>query len=181
MTSEHSHPNSLPSTADKLTLSAAGSRARTLALPTKTVKELGGAEAGCGQSTHGLFASYDPSTRSWKTSQLCLFQSEVSSQPESQPFLETWPRCGMMRSGTAYRLPTLVPGIGGTESGFLPTPTAASDSKGSPRNRYFNSRTYRGILREYLRNGPDDPIYPHPCFVEAVMGYEVDYTRLETP
>jgi hypothetical protein len=84
----------------------------------------------------------------------------------------------MMQSGSAYQRLTLAPGIGGTEFGWLPTPTKTADSKGAPKNRYFGSPTCRSNLREWLRDGPDDPIYPHPDFVERVMGYPIGWTEL---
>lgn len=120
-------------------------------------------EAACTARSLDLLATYDPTSSSWRTSQHCLIEGLAS-------FSETWPRSGMMRSGTAYQLPTLGPGIGGTEFGWLPTPTASADSKGSPRNRYFGSPTCMSNLREWLRDGPDDPIFPHPDFVEGLMG-----------
>jgi DNA (cytosine-5)-methyltransferase 1 len=70
------------------------------------------------------------------------------------------------------------PGIGGAASGYLPTPKASADAKGSPRNRFFGSNTCRSNLREFLRDGPDDPIYPHPSFVERVMGFPIGHTDL---
>lgn len=117
------------------------------------------------------FASFDHATSSWRTSQTCL----ISGLEE---FSETWPRSGMMQSGSAYRRLTLAPGIGGTEFGWLPTPTKTADSKGAPKNRYYGSPTCRSNLREWLRDGPDDPIYPHPDFVERVMGYPIGWTEL---
>jgi hypothetical protein len=78
----------------------------------------------------------------------------------------------------------LGPGIGGTEFGYLPTPTKSADSKGSPKGRYFGSGTCFSNLREILRDGPDDPVYPNPEFVEEMMGFPMFHTELppsETP
>jgi hypothetical protein len=44
------------------------------------------------------FASFDPASSSWRTSQLCLLE-------EWSEYSETWPRSGTMRSGTAYLRP----------------------------------------------------------------------------
>jgi hypothetical protein len=115
------------------------------------------------------------------------FSRNGSSQRTSQPFaLEDWTkssghslRSGMMRNGTVFPLPTLVPGINGTESGFLPTPTA-STHKGAPKNRFYGSPTYRSNLHEALRNGPNDPIYPSPAFCEALMGFPAGHTDLNS-
>lgn len=129
----------------------------------------GESEADYSAKSSGSLASYDPNTSSWKTSQLCL-------DGDYQTFSDVWPRRGMMRNGIASRLPTLGPGINGTEYGYLPTPDASAMGKGSPADRYYGSPTYRGLLREYLRDGPDDPIYPDPNLVEALMGYPDDWT-----
>jgi hypothetical protein len=45
-------------------------------------------------------------------------------------FSETWPRAGMTRSGTAYRLRPLAPLTGGTGYGSLPTPKATDADRG---------------------------------------------------
>lgn len=82
-------------------------------------RELGLMEsaAGYGETTPDSLASYDPNTSSWKTSQLCLDGGLAE-------FSETWPRSGMMRSGTLYPLPTLVPHISVNASGLWQTPVA---------------------------------------------------------
>ena len=125
-----------------------------------------------GRKSLDLLANYDRVSSSWKTSQICLDSdlAELSG---------TWPRSGMTRNGTAYQRLTLVPGTVGTEFGWLPTPTKTADAKGSPKNRYYGSPTCRSNLREWLRDGPDDPIFPHPAFVELVMGYPIGWTELE--
>ena len=51
-------------------------------------------------------------------------------------FSETWPRSGMMRSGTAYQLPPLVPLTDATGSGSWPTPDAERQ-----RDRWRTSTT----------------------------------------
>ncbi len=126
---------------------------------------------GSSGTSYEPFAWWDGHQYCWRTWQLCLLEGYAQ-------FLGPWPRSGMTRSGIAYQLPTLVPGINGTEYGYLPTPTA-STPKGAVRNRFYGSPTYRGNLHEALRNGPDDPIYPHPDFVEQMMGYPTGWTELE--
>jgi hypothetical protein len=79
-----------------------------------------------GASTPDSFASYDPATSSWRTSQPSLLGGWES-------FSATWPRAGMTRSGTAFRLQPLAPLTRGTESGLWPTPTK-SDGAGGPGN-----------------------------------------------
>jgi hypothetical protein len=68
-----------------------------------------------GANTRESFASYDPATSSWRTSQLCLVEG-------SEQFSETWPRAGTMRNGTVYQRPPLALTTDATESLLLPTP-----------------------------------------------------------
>ena len=77
-----------------------------------------------------------------------------------------------------FQLVPSVPGTEGTGLGLLPTPTATADAKGSPKGRFNGSGTEKSNLREVLRDGPDDPIYPHPLFVERMMGYPEKWTDL---
>lgn len=74
--------------------------------------------AGSGLPSPKSFATYDPDTHSWRTSRVFL-----DGEPET--FLETWPRSGMTRSGTAFRLPPLAPRTSVTDGSVLPTPTAS--------------------------------------------------------
>lgn len=82
-----------------------------------------------GPSSRGLLARFNPATRSWKTSQLCFIEG-------LETFSETWPRSGMMRSGTAYPLRPLVPSTIETASGLLPTLTVRGNynRKGASKN-----------------------------------------------
>jgi hypothetical protein len=100
------------------------------ASPAKTSAPLARAQAstgnsrGSGRSSLDSFASYDPTTSSWRTSQLCL-------DGALDEFSETWPRAGMTQSGTAYQL--LVPLAPLTKeigSGSWPTPRASADRTG---------------------------------------------------
>lgn len=160
----------------QLTLSLEVSPVRIYQFPEKS-QDLTRKEVGCGQNTPELLAKYDPNTRLWKTSQTCLLDLLNNPADGLAVYSETWPKSGMMRNGIAYQLATLAPGIHGTEFGYLPTP-AKSTAKGAVRHRYFGSPTYRSNLHEYLRNGPEDPIYPHPCFLELIMGFPIGHTEL---
>jgi hypothetical protein len=82
------------------------------------------------------FASFDPGTSSWRTSQLSLLE-------EWSAFSGTWPRAGMTRSGTAYRLRPLAPLTAVTGSGLLPTPKATDADRGG-----------RGDLLQVARGNP---------------------------
>lgn len=69
----------------------------------------------------------------WRTWQRCLLEGWTE-------FSGRWPRSGMMQNGIAYRLPTLVPRISGTECSYWPTTRANDAEKGvdfdaeNPRN-----------------------------------------------
>lgn len=62
---------------------------------------------------------------------------------------------------------------------FLPT-LGKQEPKGSARNRFRGSPHFRGAkMSEGLRTCEDDPVYLHPCFAEAVMGFPIGWTELE--
>lgn len=104
----------LPSTS-----SAAGSRARTFPLlESALVSKV--RDLVSGRSTGASLASYDPASSSWRTCQACLISGW-------EPFSETWPRSGMMLSGTVYQLAPSAPLTGETAFGSLPTPTAKAN------------------------------------------------------
>jgi len=79
---------------------------------------------------------YDRNTSSWRTRQLSLLG-------DSEPFLGTWPRSGLMRDGMCWELPTLAPAIGESESGFAPTVlTSEATGPGLHGNGSHNFRTW---------------------------------------
>ncbi len=80
---------------------------------------------GSGPSLHAPFASYDPASCSWRTSQGSLGLTEGS-----ETYSGTWPRSGMTRSGTAYLLPPSVPLTSVTGSTSWPTPDAGVANDG---------------------------------------------------
>ncbi len=90
-----------PSTGDPgaalLTWYLAGFHAKTSARPAKAKASLV-SEADSGASLPESLARFDPDSRSWKTRQFSLLGG-------LEPFLETWPRWGMMRAGESYPLP----------------------------------------------------------------------------
>jgi len=159
------------------------SRAKTLALLESKLALGREPAADYGPNAPALLASYDPSSQSLRTSQTCFLAHRQSPALGLAEYSRTWPASGMMRNGSIYQLPTLEPGTDGREFGYLPTPTK-SDAKGAPKNRYFRSLASHGNLCEDLRNGPDDPVYPHPDFVMQMMGFPIGWLRLsveETP
>lgn len=62
---------------------------------------------------------------------------------------------------------------------FLPT-LGKNEPKGSSRKRYRDSADFRGAkMSEALRISESDPIYLHPSFAEAAMGFPIGWTELE--
>ena len=100
-----------------LTLYLEDFHART-SQPQEREQELTESDQECGEKWPGSFTKYNPDSRSWKTHQCSLLG-------DLEPFLETWPRWGLMRDGECWEQPTLEQTTRGTESGFLPTPTAS--------------------------------------------------------
>lgn len=99
--------------------SAAGSRSHAKTCPLQESKPESMVNAPAyGQSSPELLASFDPDTRSLRTSQLSLLETEAGGLTE---YSSTWPKSGLMRNGTAYRLQRLVPHTGGTGFGSSPT------------------------------------------------------------
>ena len=95
-----------------LTLYLAGFHAKTSVQPEKA-QELTESDLECGEKWRGSFTKYDQDSRSWKTHQCSLVG-------DLEPFLETWPRWGLMRDGECWEQPTLEQTIRGTESGLSP-------------------------------------------------------------
>ena len=114
-------------------------------------------EADYGSSLPESLARFDRDSSSWRTSQHCLIEGMAR-------FSETWPRSGMTRSGTAYRLPQLARLTAGIESGSLaPTPTAG-DSSGSGSRNTPGSKAHAGVsLTDWARgDGGTGRMLPTP-------------------
>ncbi len=133
-----------------------------------------------GENSPELFASLSPDGSWLKT---CQGFFQLNLDGTSDAFSETWPRSGTMSNGNAYRrapwaLPTAVNGSGFSQpKEWYPTPIV-SDAKGASTERFKGSPKCRGNLREVLRNGPMDGLYPHPRFVEWLMGFPTGFTSL---
>lgn len=129
----------------------------------------------CGRSTGESFAKLLPSGSWARMSQDC-FQASLDGSLEE--YSETWPKWGMMLDGVAYAPHGLEPFINEREYSLLPTPTA-SDAKGSPRGRFRGTQSWTpSNLREVFRECQTDGEYPHPEFVEWMMGFDTGYTDL---
>lgn len=152
-----------------------------------------------GESTPVWLAKFDPDSSSWRTSQHCLVEG-------LEPFSETWPRSGMTRNGTAYRLPPLAHLTDATEYGSWPTPNAADNR---PRATAYSTarrmrlgkqisleaavkfwptpaaRDYRdgGYPAEHARHTPSLAAQAggtlNPTWVEWLMGFPLGWTVCE--
>jgi len=101
---------------------------------------------GYGPSAPVLLGSFAPGTRSLKTSQTCLMENGELGFSE---FSGTFPRSGMMRSGTVYQLPSLARTITEIGCGFWPTPLAQEGKHGAPTE--WEMTTDHAATRESLR------------------------------
>ena len=133
-------------------------------------------------------ASFDPGSSSWKTPQTCV----ILDWPK---FSGTWPRSGMMRSGTVFQLPALAPITKETASGLLPTLRA--NKRGLPGShgstmawkkllptlaardyRYPNKKSYAcrggGKKGEQLPNVIGGQL--NPTWVEWLMAWPLGHT-----
>lgn len=91
--------------------------------------------AGSGRHSLTSFASWNPESSSWRTSQVSL--PSTAGEP-SESCSVTWPRSGTMRAGRCYPLASSASGIVGSASSSSRTwPTAtATDSSDSRRVGY---------------------------------------------
>lgn len=151
------------------------------ASPAKTFRQVGsrlaykGSAAAYGARSFVSFASFDPNTFSWKTSQTCLLESGELGLAD---FSETWPASGMTRNGISFRRAGWERHTLGSECGLLPTPTKSDAEAWHSDLIRFDS------LSVELRKRHGYPSYPHPQYVEWMMGYPIGWTALpvsETP
>lgn len=101
------------------------------------------------------FAWFDRDTLCWRTWQRSLVEGW-------EPFSETWPRSGMMRSGIAYRRAPLVPLTDETGSGLLPTPEASNTKAIALRSA---GRSPRNFLK---------PLWPTPTVVDTGLKQDLE-------
>lgn len=155
------------------------------------------------------FAWYDHGSRCWRTWQRCLIEGwERFSGPWPRSGMTRsgiayrFPPLALPTEGTEFVfLPTPRANdaqkrgnfdMKNSRNGFpaavkrlfLPT-LGKNEAKGSSRKRYLGSAHFRGAkMSEGLRTSEDDPIYLHPSFAEAVMGFPIGWGELnpaETP
>lgn len=153
---------------------------RTLATPERA-QDWPANDPASGANMPGSLARYDHATSSWKTSQLCL-------DGGLETFSETWPRSGMMRSGTAYRLPLSALHTFETGCGWWPTPNKTNgtfpfspkamerrelgETRPSGAKIGFDLKWDRRCL-SYLVDG-----WINPILSEWLMGYPIGHTDL---
>lgn len=125
--------------------------------------------AAFGESMPASLASYDPISCSWKTSQLCL-------DGDLEPFLETWPRSGMMRNGQLYPLPMWERRTSARGSRLLPTPLSSDNRKRGNISMPSVQRRIRIGKQVALSMLFDKNLCP-TC-VEGMMGFPVEWTKL---
>ena len=172
------------------TSSAAGSHAKTSALP---VEEPGFVELDppCGGRCTESFAKWDPSSSSWRTSQLWL-------NGDWTPFSDRWPTSGLMLGGACFRRQPLEHRISVIECGLGPSwppPTARDWKDGTakscqtvPVNGLLGRAVHRfptptasswktGGNRRHLRGVAGGAL--NPTWVEWLMGWPIGWTGLE--
>tara|TARA_R110002051_G_C8442461_1_gene455327 strand:- start:55 stop:558 length:504 start_codon:yes stop_codon:yes gene_type:complete len=164
-----------PNTEEQLTLLQVDSLARTCQLPENKLGFKVKEAPYIGKCLE-LLASVCRDTQFLKTSQDSLLESLDGGLDN---FSMTWTRSGSMQNGIVSRLPTLAHRTIGIESGLLPT-LGKNEGKGASRNRYRGSTDFRGAkMAEGLRSCQSDPIYTHPNFAEAAMGFPRGWTDLQ--
>ncbi len=149
------------------TSSAAASPAKTCRAQGRRLVSMV-SESVFGGSSRESFASFDPESWSWRTSQRSLISGWTT-------FSDPFPIAGTMRSGRAFALPTLVLHTAASDCssspGAWPTP-CASDHHGSYRP---------GQRRGQLGDAVQCHGRLNPDWVEALMGFPPGWTRIDGP
>lgn len=129
--------------------------------------------AGCGLRRKELFAWVDLNTLSLKTAQLSLYEDLTGSS-------FSLPKSGMMQNGHIYRATSSVSNSAEKDFFLLPTPLKADARALCGRNQYFgNLKPKHGYtLPPFIRDGPEDGIYPNPELTEVLMTFPAGYTDL---
>jgi hypothetical protein len=170
-----------------LTLSAEDFPVRTSRLPAdaQAWKER---EAASGPKSSDFIAKYDRESSSWRTSQGCLLALVNNRADGLAEYSETWPRAGVMRNGTASRLPLSALHILATGFGFWPTPNKSNGF--APFSMLTMRRKLSGLTRPsgakmgfdlkwepravpYLVDG-----WINPILSEWLMGFPIGHTDL---
>jgi hypothetical protein len=187
MTFAHSPPNASGQTELPLMQSAAASPAKTYLAP-ENKPDLMANAAVFGPKSRAWLASYDRASSSWKTSQTCFL---ATGEIGLAAYSGTWPRSGMMRSGIAYRLPTLARLTFVIGRGLLPTPVKYDATPGGPGNHYQGlgwmarhrwptpTASRRSGLQSHGKNALLGLL--NPRWVEWLMGFPHEWCSLKLP
>ena len=152
--------------------SAAASPARTSAEPV-LVSDWTEIVLVFGLSSPDLFASYDPHTRWWRTSQRSLMG-------DWEQFSETFLSAGSMRNGQLYRRVPWVPHTCDSACSLWPTPTASMDGRGFGIPLHNRSGRYKQSTVSRIRALVGEHGWRiHPNFTEALMGLPMGWTAIE--
>lgn len=108
-------------------------------------KESKALDRACGLSSLASFAKFSLDSSTWKTPQLSLLE-------DSEEFLETWPKSGLMQNGECWEQATLAPLMKEKESGLWQTPVA--DDAANRTKGKFNSRGEPKLSAQVLMPTP---------------------------
>mgnify|MGYP001579601857 CR=1 FL=1 len=142
------------------------------------VRDLKTMIAGCGLKLSAYWGKVDTDTWLLKTAQLSLSEDLTKSSPRL-------PASGIMRNGQIWAARCLV--SSNRVEGFLllPTPMKGFGKKPCSKGYYFGNlpHTHRGLgrLNMFIRDGPEDGIYPNPELCEVLMCYPVLYSDWSAP
>jgi hypothetical protein len=152
-----------------------GFHARTLPLAAQAQESSGTDQAWRSKCSESL-ARFDLASDSLKTVR-CSLAADLNTS------FFIWPAWGMMRSGECWELATPAHLTSEKGRGFWhPTPTKC-DHQGATTNACTrkDGRTRTCQLRYWLhaRSQRTGTTYPHPTFLEAVMGWPTGWTGLQ--
>lgn len=178
----------------ELALCAGASPAKTYQSP-EIERALKASALAYGSKCGVSFAQVSLSSSSWRTPQAC-------SISEWAEFSQTWPRSGMMLSGTAFQLPPLAPLTSETASGLLPTVVASDGASARTVTENTRSKSYRtstgswryrsqdaessnlmltrslALELEYLTGEKQGSLMLERRFVTNLMGFPTNWTQL---
>lgn len=107
---------------------------------------------GYGLKSLGFVAKFDRATCSWRTSQISLLALASNQANGLEKFSETWPRSGLMQSGTVFQLEALAPLTSATGCGLWPTPTVLMTGE-SRTIEQFEAARARAKIKQKGRTG----------------------------
>ncbi len=173
MTCEPSQQTGYGATESPHSSSAEGSLARTSASP-ETAQDSKASAPDSGVNTLESLASYDPISRSWRTSQLSLFEG-------FSRFSETLPRSGTLLNGRIYQRAPWGRHMCDNDCSLWPTPTASMDGRGfgiplHERSGRYKKSTVSRVHGLVLKHG----WRIHPHFMEALMGFPIGWSATDS-